>query len=261
MSPTATNTRTILDDVQLQHGPADLLGRVLLKSYTASLDRGVRIRFGSFDELLATNESNSDSWKPLFPTFNPRYSQLSTSNAFCILGENERGEIVASQAARLYSWNDTNLAAELESKRMLYTDPSMSPSERWLITAPKAAAIRGNIYFSGASWYRPDFRGRQLIEIIPRFTRAYALGMWAPDLLVSFQDERIAAKGVIARSGFPNLQGTLQMEGSPVGTIALILAWMTPLEILADLERFALAAVTSDSRSVVGDRGAKNAAG
>jgi hypothetical protein len=55
------------------------------------------------------------------------------------------------------------------------------PGERCLVTAPATRRIRGRVVFSGAAWYRPDYRGRGLSAILPRVGKAYALARWSPD--------------------------------------------------------------------------------
>ena len=48
----------------------------------------------------------------LIDTFNPARSGISAENGFWLSGENDKGEIVCTSAARIYYWPDTNLAEQ-----------------------------------------------------------------------------------------------------------------------------------------------------
>jgi hypothetical protein len=81
-----------------------------------TLRRGISL--ATFDELLAVNEQNRDSWRPLVGVFDPRLNMLEPSSSYCILGRNELGEVVSTQAARLYAWRQTNFHDEATSLRL-----------------------------------------------------------------------------------------------------------------------------------------------
>src|SRR5262245_41587696 len=173
---TVARHKALFDQITVIHGPAALIGRFLLKAEHALHQRGLEVSFASMDELLAVNEKNRETWLPLFPLFNPTLNSLNKVNSFCILGYNQQGEAVAAQAGRLFEWAETNLYDEATSLRMFYDAPDKSKNthERCIVTALAAKGVTGRVVFSGAAWYRRDYRGKQLVEILPRLARAYA---------------------------------------------------------------------------------------
>src|ERR1051325_3761749 len=75
-----------LSAITINHGPAELLGRFFLKADEALQARGITLSFGTFDELVATNAANTDTWHPLIPLFNPKNGPLTPDKSLCLLG-------------------------------------------------------------------------------------------------------------------------------------------------------------------------------
>src|SRR4051794_31895938 len=190
---------SFLDQITLDHGPRPLLGQSFLDAEQAVRDRGIYLSLRTdFNELVEVNRQNQKCWTPLIPLFNPEKSQLKPDAAFWLRGMNEKGEVVCTQAARLYLWEGTTLKDELTSLRLFYSDPSdaIARGEHWIVTAPSASIITGRVAFSGATWARPDYRGRQLATLLPRISRAYALTRWRTEFSFSFVEQILVDKGV-----------------------------------------------------------------
>src|SRR5687767_9599060 len=99
--------RSFLDEVSLNHGPRQTIGRLLLAADTAARQRGVVLAFAPVDELVRINEANRDSWRPLIPVFDPACGEFDARSAFCILGRNASNDVVVTQAARFFDWQKT----------------------------------------------------------------------------------------------------------------------------------------------------------
>ncbi|HRD78826.1 MAG TPA: hypothetical protein PK264_23290, partial [Hyphomicrobiaceae bacterium] len=112
------------EDITIDYGPPQLLGRVFLQAETQARLAGVRLSFAPVRTLAEVNRANRDSWKALLPTFDVAYGGISDDNAYCIIGRDASGDIVATQGARFFSWTDTSFHEELESLRLLYGDPA-----------------------------------------------------------------------------------------------------------------------------------------
>ena len=54
-----------------------------------------------FEALVTFNKSQSETWYPMIPIFDPAYSELRPDNAFWIAGRNRAGDIITIQCARL----------------------------------------------------------------------------------------------------------------------------------------------------------------
>ena len=227
--------------LKIKHGPVGLLGRFFLWADTAARDRGVTLSFGSFQDLKEANKANSDSWRPLVPVFDEALGGITPETGFALIGRNKDGEVVATQAARVYDWPQTSLKDEATSLRMFYADPdaAFARGDRCEITAPIAEKISGRVAFSGAIWYRRDFRGKDLATILPRISRAYAFTRWNSDFTIGMMADSVIAGGLAERTGWTKLDhGSVELVASPLGGMRCALLWMQPDELLADLAAF-----------------------
>ena len=192
----------LITDITVEHGPVELLGRFFLKADTAARQRGVTLSFGTFEELLQVNSQNRDSWKPLTTIYDHRTCPrgLAHDRAFCILGRDERGKVVASHAARVFEVDDGNTLYDIAvSLRLFYDEPERmkNSGERCEVTASVAKSIRGKLLINGAVWYHPSYRKRNMAMIVPRIARAYAYTRWKMDCRI--------ADAVQAVPGFPRV--------------------------------------------------------
>lgn len=235
-SPYQTS-RPLLEDVLLQRGPVDQIGRYLLMAESEMRQRGVHLSFASFSELVDTNARNKDSWLSLYPAFDPRYNNLDPKSSFCILGRDLRGDVVLTHAARLYRWPKTSFAQEAASLRYLYDDPTphIADGETCAVTAPIAHDITGNAIFTGAVWYRPDFRKKMLAPVMSRITRYLAFSLWENDLSFALMSKAVIAGGMPQRCGMTKLDWAVTSAGSPLGPLTLGIVWQMPEETLSDL--------------------------
>jgi hypothetical protein len=235
--------RPLISDITVEHGPADLLGRFFLKADTAARRRDVTLSFAPMQELIAINQANPETWRPLLPLFDPACGGITEDNSFCILGRNARGEVVATQAARLYRWRETSFHEEASSLRLFYADPESARGERERVevTAPAAREITGAVIFAGGIWYRPDYRGRGLPYILPWLSRAYAYTRWRHDFSISIMAEEVYARGMAQRSGYSKADWEVWLRHTPVdpaGEIRCALVYMAADELLAGVADF-----------------------
>jgi hypothetical protein len=209
-----------------------------VKADAAAAARGVTLRFATLEQLDSFNRRNNPDW-PLLPMFQPRDGwQSSSKSSLCVLGENAHGDIVATQAARFYDWHDTSLRDEGESLRLFYKNITPPPDAACIITAPNANQIYGRVVYSGAGWYRPDFRGRLLSAILPRISRALALSRWDTDFTISFTDWRLVEKGVVARYGYRDIEDGVYLKNIVGNVFKGAVASMAKQYLLYDLECF-----------------------
>jgi aspartate/methionine/tyrosine aminotransferase len=231
---------SFVSQLQLEYGPLDQLGKFFASAYSAALDYGVHVAFGSFAQLLEVNLANQASWRAIIPTFDPRYSDLDQDTAFCLLGYNAQGEVVATQACRLFTWTNSNFFEAAQNLRLFYANPERDkrPGEICDVTAESARAIGGRVAFSGGGWYRPDYRGKFLSLILPRISRAYAFSRWSSDYTASMFQDSVLAGGMAERCGYTNIDWHVHVKGSPMGDIKFAFVWMEPDELIRDLAGF-----------------------
>lgn len=231
----------LLGQLTVTHGPADLLANFFLRANSAARARGVTLSFASMEELLAANERNRDSWLPLFPTYDVRHNTIGIDDAFCILGRDGHGEVVAAHAGRLFNLTDGSFYDLAQSQRLMYGNPNGSrlPGETCEVTAKATRTIKGRVVFSGAAWYRPDYRGRQLSTILPILSRAYAHTRWNIDYLVAMMSEGVVRGGMTQRTGYTNIDWDIQVTNSPLGNVRFAFMWMQPAQLLDDVAKYA----------------------
>ncbi len=109
------NDLRLPDALTIKHGPKSLLSRFVLEADNFARQLGIRLRLRhDFEALHELNQSQvaKGDWFRLVNMFNPAYGGLSPENSFWISGENDAGEIVLSQAGRVYYWPNSTLYDE-----------------------------------------------------------------------------------------------------------------------------------------------------
>ena len=228
------------DQLTLVHGPHNVLGRFILLADRAVRARGIYLSLeDDFDALLAINEANRRHWHPLVPSLDPRNGAIDGDNGFWILGRNEDGDAVLTQAIRYFPMPQTTLARELESLRFFYRDPARQAQrgETCASSAAAAPVISGSVVYSGGTWFRPDYRGRGLASIVPRMGRTIALSRWNPDYLFSLVQRQLVEKGMARRYGFRHVEYSVDWRGSSAGdALEFALVWIDRDDFVFDLE-------------------------
>lgn len=231
-----------ITDITVKHGPVDVMGRFFLMADTAMRDRGVALSFGTFEELLAVNERNRDTWGILTSMYDHRCCPrgLAPDRAFCLFGRDASGEVVVTHAGRLYELGEHSMHEVGEAMLLHHDEPlrSKQPQERIEVTAPAAKSIKGKLLINGGVWYRPGYRKRQLSTILPRIARVYAYTRWKIDRSMGLAMEGPTRGGIIDSVGYPHREWGLQILNAQNGSPRCCLAWMDANELLADLRGF-----------------------
>lgn len=233
-----TSYKQFIDHLIVRHGPTELLGRFFLKADTELRQRGVTLTFASFDELAAVNLANQESWHPLFASFDPNYFRLHEDNGFCLLGRNRNGEVVTTQAGRLFDWNNTTMFDELAAMRVFYDEPDKQrqEGETVKVTAEKAKEITGLTSFLGSIWVRPDYRRKSLPALMGRVSRAYALARWGVKTNTGMMTQPVFEGLMLRRLGTPNADWSVDMVRSRIGDVRTAVIWASASETIADTE-------------------------
>ncbi len=227
---------SFLDNISLRHDAPEVLAQFLLTAEMRVRALGVRLEFGSFEELRSCNQANRATWRPLVPTLDHTCNEIDTSLSFCILGRDQDGNVVATQAARMIDLRGTNLKAEAESMRLFY-DGSPPQDLSVLLSAPSAESISGNVVYSGGVWYHPRFRRQGLATLLPRMSRALAFGTWNADLVLSFVEDPLLRKDMASKYGYPRFERHFLLTDDRAGDVLFAggLIWISRAETLKDL--------------------------
>jgi hypothetical protein len=231
------NNLRLPDALTIKHGPARLLAKFVLEGDKAARRSGIRLRLRhDFGELLYLNEQEvaHGNWFKLVNMFNPAYCDLSPENSYWISGETEAGEIVLTQAGRIYYWPETSLAEEARS--MFYA--GRDEGQPCKVTAPAADRISGIVFCAGAHWIRQDFRGRQRSHLLARLGRAYAMSRWPVDWGIALVAPVLVEKGVSAGYGYKHASYSIFYPASPWGDLEVVLAYLSAIEAYEDLAEY-----------------------
>ena len=182
---------------------------------------------------------------PLTTSFRADIGGASDENGVVIFGRDEQGEVVATQAARLFDWRQTDFRREAESLRFFYADPERDKAagETCIVTAPDAHEVKGQIVLGGGIWYRPDYRGRKLGEIIPRLSRANAYLRWKFDEFIAIVTAENVAKAFDRRTGFRKITRSIILRNHPTvpsGDLEVMLARVEPEQLIDDIFGFVM---------------------
>jgi hypothetical protein len=224
--------RSFLGEVVIDHGPREILNRMFLSADTQLRAAGVRLTFGSLEELVAVNKANHANWSPLLPLFDPAVNDIAEGDAFALFARTPSGQVAATVAARRYDLEDGTLADKIESLHLFYSDPAKTAleGENIRVSSKVARGTRGVAVFSGAAWSHPDWRGARLIDPMAPIGRGVSLTKWYPDLTFSFMVPQLVKNGTAKRWRM-NVDWEITMVNTPVkrgGTINAALSWTNP---------------------------------
>jgi hypothetical protein len=231
------NNLRLPDALTVKHGPALLLSRFVLEGDKAARRSGIRLKLRhDFAELVFINKQQTGygNWYRLPDNFNPEYCDLSPENSYWISGENEQGEIVVTQAGRIYYWPESTL--EQEARMMFYA--GRDKGQRCTITATAAKSITGVVFCAGSHWIRPDFRGRKLSHLLARLGRAYAVSRWPVDWGIALVAPALVDKGVAGGYGYKHASRSIFFPASPWGDLEFVVSYLSATESYVDLANF-----------------------
>ena len=231
------NNLRLPDALTIKHGPARLLAKFVLEGDKAARQLGIHLRLRhDFEELHYINRQQvaRKTWFPLVKTYDPQYNDLTPDNSYWISGEDEHGEIVLTQAGRVYYWPETTLQEQARS--MFYA--GCESDQCCLVTAPAAKLIAGVALCAGAHWIRPDFRGRRLSHLLARLGRAYALARWPVDWAIALVAPILIEKGVSSGYGYKHASRSIFFPGSQWGNLEVVLAYLSAEEAYDDITEF-----------------------
>lgn len=231
---------TILSDITVDHGSEELLAPLFSRVEDAIRHLGIHLSFASFEELERVNAANRASWMPLFPVYQPSYWPDSKGDTFCLFGSEPGGRVIATLAARIYDWPRTTFHDEACSLRLFYGDVDRfrRRNESCRVSAASTREVTGRVALAGGVWVHPDWRkDPQLMAMMPRFARAYALAKWNINYYTLLMTEGVFRGGLTRKTGMANVDWSVDMLGCPLGDLRLGFLWMNRAELHEDLER------------------------
>ncbi len=173
--------------------------------------QGIEISTGSdFDEYSEIVAKERPMQK-LGAPFDPTLHGLNKSNAFWMIGRNEDGELIHTQASKRVRLSGRPLSNYLLRQFRAFPPPLPGvdlDSSRFRAT-PGTHRIAGTAAYHGEFWVAPErgkYRGVGLAPVFGRTGMLEMMRRWDPDWIYGFILNIVAYKGFGARIGYLHLE-------------------------------------------------------
>jgi hypothetical protein len=183
-------------------------GQRFLASSTLELAAmGITVSIGSdfdaYKEILRQERPEQEIGAP----FDPDLYDLNSKNAFWMIGRNQNGQVMHTQAMRLLDLQQGTLGEYLRSGFRNFPpacDNLDLPRSRYR-AGPGASRMRGRTCYHGEFWIGGEpgeYRGKGLASVLGRYGFMEALNRLDPDHVFGFMQRAVAFKGFAERHGY-----------------------------------------------------------
>jgi hypothetical protein len=168
-----------------------------------AIDVEVGSDFSAYRELRRPSLNS----RPVYPMFDVRSSFVDESNALWIAGRDATGELVHTQAMRLFDMGTTTLGDHLRCHQQKYVTPGLvdNPCKTRYEAGGCLDRISGKVCYHGEFWIDSGpngLRGSGAIALLSRLAFELAELTWGPDYVFGFVAARYALKGTPIRHGY-----------------------------------------------------------
>ncbi|WP_337660351.1 hypothetical protein [Anderseniella sp. Alg231-50] len=169
---------------------------------------GITIEVGSDFDFFCSIPKLQPGRHAISPIFDPEESDISSSNGFWLIGRNESGEIVLTQAIKLVPVGKSGFLDHFENKLADYRPKGdkLDIAKSQIHLTDRAARLSGNLCYYGELWIDRSYRGSCLTAVMPRLMFAMAIAKWSPNVVFGIMEPLAACKGLAAREGFMHLE-------------------------------------------------------
>lgn len=168
---------------------------------------GIEITIGSNFEKYSEIIHEERKVQNLGAPFNHKLYDLRKEDAFWLIGRNERGELIHTQAAKKVPLGGKSLAGHLLRNFRDFPPPipGVQLSQSRFRATPGAHNIHGHVIYHGEVWMAPEegrYRGVGLSTVLARTGLLEVLRRWDPDYIYGFMLRTVAFKGFAERMGY-----------------------------------------------------------
>ncbi|MBT3557052.1 MAG: hypothetical protein HN644_07650 [Rhodospirillales bacterium] len=144
------------------------------------------------------------------PVFDPDLSDVSPANAFWIIGVNDRGDVVHTQAARMIDLSGVTLSDHLAQylREYWFDRDRVDMAQSRVCLSPTTSQMTGKLCYHGELWLKAGRNnlGGSLTAALMRLLPAMGSLLWSPDYFLAFVTAYGASKGLMARGGYTHLE-------------------------------------------------------
>jgi len=181
--------------------------RFIANSTSLLNDAGISLTLGYDFDVYRDHLADARPDHILGMPFDPDLHQMTSANAFWIVGHNAKGDIMHTQAMRMLDLQGQSMA-----DYMRHTFREFPPSGVDLDLArsryrpgPGAMRMFGRACYHGEFWIGAtprEFRGAGLSSVLGRYAFWQAIQHWDPDHVMAFMVKTVVFKGFAARHGY-----------------------------------------------------------
>lgn len=159
--------------------------------------------FTLYRELLAIGRPDHILGAP----FDPDLHDLNERNAVWIVGQDDNGNVMHTQALRVLDLQGQTLATYLRKNFRDFPPSGLDLDMRRsrFKAGPGPKRIAGTVVYHGEVWMggeQGQFRGSGLSSILGRYAFLTAIRQFAPDYVFGFMPKPVAFKGFVERQGY-----------------------------------------------------------
>ena len=227
-----------LTSFMVPHGPPGLLGRFFLSADSRLSERGITLRFISFDAYAELADRNADNWGSFNPMFDPRVSDV-PHGSMCLAGFDQRGVIKICACAKPIDASQKSFAEIVNAGGFAAIRPDRNIDRiETTIDAAFAYEMRGLLAYLGAIWVHPDARGDRFASIFAYTLNACIMTLWNPDYLVGSVKHTTAGTALFRRYGYEHEMSSLHISLRGKPETKLTIMYMNAQEFLHRLARY-----------------------
>ena len=198
---------------------------------------GIRVEVGDdFGEYRMLRNAQEDR-APLYPMFDVTRSYVDQSNGFWICGFTPEGQIIHTQAVRLFDLAGVTLETHLNTHRHKYITPDTTPDpDKTFYTGPKALQnVTGRVCYQGDFWLHARGlggpRSQGATALLSRILFEIMVGAWDPSYVFAFVPKRLGAKGAHLRYGYAHCEPGRWLGPDQQVTEEDYLIWMSAADM------------------------------
>ena len=180
---------------------------------------------------------------PIYPVFDTASSYIDHTNGFWICGFDSLGELVHTQAVRVFDLSGISLAQHLNVHRHKYITPDTTPDpDLTFYSGPGSLdKITGKVCYQGEFWLRARGlggpRSQGATSLLSRILFEIMVGIWNPSYVFAFVPRQLAAKGAHLRYGYSHCEPGRWLGPDGQVTEEDYLIWMDANDISNALAR------------------------
>ncbi|MGH1478995.1 MAG: hypothetical protein ACRBM6_09790 [Geminicoccales bacterium] len=168
---------------------------------------GISLEYGENFNAFSTATRRQPNRQHINPAFDPERCELPTDCGFWVIGHDELGEIVHTQAIRLLDFEGGNLEQHFQRRLWDYRTHGVDfdPHRCHFFLSPDARNIAGIVTYHGELWLKGGvggYRDGTLVTILTRLMLLKAFLRYSPDFMIGLQSPVMSFRGLGIREGY-----------------------------------------------------------